>query len=250
MTIFIILPAYNEYQAVLPLFTRLKNFQEKSYIPIHLILVDDGSTDGTSEIALEQAEMLGLSMQLVQHIKNAGLGRAIQTGLTTFLELASEGDCAATIDCDNTQPPESLTHMSSLIIEDGYDIVIASRYQKGSKVVGLSTFRVIMSYGASFLFQVLLPIPRVRDYTCGFRVYKLSFLKKLFNHYGDRLFSESGFACMVDLLLKSRPLKPRVVEVPMILRYDQKPTASKMNVLKTVSQTVQLLIKRKMGRFD
>jgi len=51
MTLFIILPAYNEYQSISPLFTRLKQFEEKSCIPIQLILVDDGSTDGTPEIA-------------------------------------------------------------------------------------------------------------------------------------------------------------------------------------------------------
>ncbi|MFN5816542.1 MAG: glycosyltransferase family 2 protein [Pseudanabaena sp.] len=250
MTLFIVLPAYNEYQAISPLFTRLRQFEKKSCTPIYLIFVDDGSTDGTSEIAIEKAQVLGLSMNLIQHIKNAGRGQAIKTGLTAFIEIANEDDCVATIDCDNTQPPELLDIMYELITRDNYDITIASRYQKGSSVVGLSIFRVIMSYGASILFQVLLPIPRVKDYTCGFRAYKASFLRKLFNHYGDTLFSEDGFACMVDLLLKSRPLKPKVAEVPMILRYDQKPTATKMKIFRTVFQTVKLLIKRKTGVFD
>jgi dolichol-phosphate mannosyltransferase len=250
MTLFIVLPAYNEYQAISPLFTRLRQFEEKSCIPIRVILVDDGSTDGTYEIAREEAQILGLSIDLVQHIKNAGLGQAIKTGLTTFLEIANEDDCLATIDCDNTQPPELLDIMYALITEDNYDIIIASRYQKGSRVVGLSMFRVIMSYGASLLFQLLLPIPRVKDYTCGFRAYKSSFLRKLFTHYGDALFSESGFACMVDLLLKSRPLNPRVIEVPMILRYDQKPTATKMKIFKTIFQTVKLLTKHKISMFE
>ena len=249
MTLFVILPAYNEYQAISPLFTRLRQLEKKSCTPIRVILVDDGSTDGTFEIAREEAQILGLSINLVQHTKNAGLGQAIKTGLTTFIEIANEDDCVATIDCDNTQPPELLDIMYALIIEDDNDIVIASRYQKGSKVVGLSILRVIMSYGASLLFQVLLPIPRVKDYTCGYRAYKASFLRKLFTHYGDRLFSENGFACMVDLLLKSRPLNPKVAEVPMILRYDQKPTPTKMKIFTTIFQSIKLLIKRKVGIF-
>ena len=169
MTLFIILPAYNEYQAISPLFTRLRQFEKKSCTPIKVIFVDDGSIDGTSDIAREQAQILGLSIKLLKHTQNAGLGQAIKTGLTAFIEIANEDDCVATMDCDNTQPPELLDIMYALITEDNYDIVIASRYQKGSKVVGLSIFRVIMSYGASFLFQVLLPISRVKDYTCGFR---------------------------------------------------------------------------------
>jgi len=250
MTLFVILPAYNEYQAISPLFERLHRFQIKSTIPMQVILVDDGSNDGTADLAVEKARILGLSMHLVQHVKNLGLGQAIKTGLTTFLEMSSEGDCAATIDCDNTQPPELLGYMYALIIEDGYDIIVASRYQKGAKVVGLSIFRLIMSYGASFLFQVMLPVAGLRDYTCGFRVYSYSFLSRLFIHYGDKLFSENGFACMVDLILKSRPLSPKVAEVPMVLRYDQKPTASKMKVFTTILQTLILLIKRKTGRFN
>jgi dolichol-phosphate mannosyltransferase len=55
---------------------------------------------------------------------------------------------------------------------------------------------------------------------------------------------------MVDLLLKSRQLNPKVAEVPMILRYDQKPTATKMKIFRTVFQTVKLLIKHKIGIFD
>jgi dolichol-phosphate mannosyltransferase len=54
---------------------------------------------------------------------------------------------------------------------------------------------------------------------------------------------------MVDLLLKSRPFNPKVAEVAMILRYDQKPTPTKMKIFKTIFQTVNLLVKRKVGIF-
>lgn len=249
MSLFVVLPAYNEQQSISPLFTRLCKFQQRSHIPLKVILVDDGSTDGTSETAVRESAFLGLYMCLVQHPKNVGLGQAIKTGLTTFLKMADEGDCVATMDCDNTQPPELLDDMYTLVISSGYDIVIASRYQKGAEVIGLSKFRIIMSYGASFLFRIVLPIPGVKDYTCGFRTYNYSFLRYLVDHYGKKLFSENGFACMVDLLLKSRPLKPKITEVAMILRYDQKPTVTKMKVLRTIFQTIKLLIRRKIGIF-
>lgn len=249
MSLFVVLPAYNEQQSISPLFMKLCEFQQKSHIPLKVIFVDDGSTDGTSETAVKESKFLGLCMRLVQHPKNIGLGQALKTGLTTFLEIASEEDCVATMDCDDTQPPELLNDMYALVTSAGYDIAIASRYQKGAKVIGLSRFRTILSYGASFLFRTVLPISGVKDYTCGFRTYNYFFLRYLVAYYGKKLFSENGFACTVDILLKSRPLKPRVTEVAMILRYDQKPTVTKMKVLKTTFQTIKLLIKRKIGIF-
>lgn len=246
MSLFVVLPAYNEQESIPPLFKRFHEFQQISNIELALILVDDGSADKTAATALEESKSLGILLHLVQHSKNSGLGKAIKTGLTTFLEVSNEGDCLATMDCDDTQPPELMYKMYNLVIAHGYDIVIASRYQKGAKVIGLSKFRMFMSYGASWLFRIVAPIKGVKDYTCGYRTYSRSFLSKLFAHYGENLFTESGFACMVDLLLKSKVLKPKVAEVAMVLRYDQKPTASKMKVLKTIARTLKLLFKHRV----
>lgn len=246
MSLFVVLPAYNEQQSISPLFKRFQELQRSSNIELVLILVDDGSTDQTADTALKESTSLGILLHLVQHSKNSGLGQAIKTGLTTFLKVSKEADCLATMDCDDTQPPELLKKMYKLMLMNGYDIVIASRYQKGSKVIGLSKSRRLMSYGASFLFRIVVPIKGVKDYTCGYRIYSRSFINKLFAHHRNNLFTESGFACMVDLLLKARPLNPKVAEVAMVLRYDQKPTASKMKVIKTIAQTLKLVFKHRV----
>jgi dolichol-phosphate mannosyltransferase len=145
------------------------------------------------------------------------------------------------MDCDDTQPPELLPTMLNLSQNEDLDIVIASRYQPGAKVVGLALHRLFLSHGASILFRLLAPIPGVKDYTSGFRLYRYGFLKSLVDRYGDTLFTERGFSCMSDLLLKSRALSPQVDEVGMVLRYDQKPTASKMKLLRTILNTLKIL---------
>lgn len=243
MSLFVLLPAYNEQESIRPLFKKFQTLQQISNMEIKLILVDDGSSDATVEIALKESESQGILLKLIQHSKNAGLGEAIKTGFTTFLEISKEGDFLAAMDCDNTQPPELLIKMYDTMIAGSYDIAIASRYRKGSKVIGLSKFREIMSYGASWLFRIAARVPGVRDYTCGYRLYNRTLLSKLDIYYGDNLFTESGFACMIDLLLKAKILRPKIVEIPMILRYDQKPSASKMKIMKTIAQTLKLLFK-------
>jgi len=243
MSLFVLLPAYNEQESIRPLFKRFQTLQQISNMEIKLILVDDGSSDATAQTALEESQSLGVLLNLVQHPKNAGLGEAIKTGFRTFLEISQEGDFLAAMDCDNTQPPELLIKMYDTMIAGSYDIAIASRYRKGSKVIGLSKFREIMSYGASWLFRIAARVPGVRDYTCGYRLYNRNFVSKLDMYYGDNLFTESGFACMIDLLLKAKALRPKIAEIPMVLRYDQKPSASKMKILKTITRTLKLLYK-------
>ena len=72
-------------------------------------------------------------------------------------------------------------------------------------------------------------------------------MRQALNEYGEHFITEQGFSCMVDVLLKLRRYDPIVREVPMILRYDQKTSSSKMNVIKTVLQTLSLLFRRRLG---
>jgi dolichol-phosphate mannosyltransferase len=104
-----------------------------------------------------------------------------------------------------------------------------------------------MSWGASVLFRVTFPIPGVRDYTCGYRAYRAGLVKRAVAALGDNLITESGFSCMVELLLRMRSMGAIMGEAPMILRYDQKVGASKMNVRRTVLQTLRLLARERIG---
>jgi dolichol-phosphate mannosyltransferase len=69
----------------------------------------------------------------------------------------------------------------------------------------------------------------------------VAILQKAFEKYGDRLIEETGFACMAELLIKLRSLDVLAVEVPLVLRYDQKSGTSKMNVLQTVKRTLSMI---------
>lgn len=133
------------------------------------------------------------------------------------------------------------------MIQEGFDVVIASRYQPGSRVLGVPWFRRIMSFSASWLFRILFPTPGVRDFTCGYRAYRAGALRKAIDHYGPSFVDQTGFQCMVDIILKLRTMDVIFGEVPMLLRYDLKGGGSKMRVYKTAKSTLLLLVKRRMG---
>ena len=134
-------------------------------------------------------------------------------------------------------------------MDHGSDIVIASRFTRRSLVRGVSPLRQVTAIGAATLFKLIHPIGGVWDYTCGYRAYSVGTLKAASLHYRAALVRETGFACMVELLLKLNALGVRAAEIPLQLRYDQKPTASKMSVSSNIRRLLVLLIKWRVAGF-
>jgi dolichol-phosphate mannosyltransferase len=238
MKLFFALPAFNEEKDLANLLATFEQEMEASRFQFHVVIVDDGSTDGTLRVIREWSSRVPLDV--VQHAKNRGLGETIRDALHFAARLADPDDVIVTMDADNTHSPALIPAMVNAI-QSGNDVVIASRYRHGSKVVGLGLSRHLMSYGARFLFQLAFPLKGVRDYTCGFRAYRASLLKDAFARYGNAFVQERGFSAMAEILLKLRALRPRFSEVPMVLRYDFKSGDSKMRVGATVMKTLRMI---------
>lgn len=245
-TTYLMLPAYNEADGLPSLLEKVKQVFATNGQPYHVIVVDDASLDDTSEIALSAARNMPLT--LVQHKTNQNLPGALRSGMMKAIELGCSGDVIVTMDGDDTHPPGAINCLLQKISE-GYDVVTASRYQIGSRVMGVPFMRVLMTWGARMLFRVAMPIPGVRDYTCGYRAYRFDVLRDTMEYYGDEFVSEKGFSCMADVLLKMRRFNYVFGEVPLLLRYDQKQGVSKMAVRRTVWLTLKLLLKRRFSGY-
>ncbi|MFZ4765544.1 MAG: glycosyltransferase [Roseimicrobium sp.] len=227
----VVLPAYNEEKDLPILLERLNTSLKELEVPFHIVVVDDGSADRTAALAEKAAETM--PVHLVRHPKNMGLGRAIQTGLC---ESSKFGGIVVTMDADNSHDPAYIADMVATMQRDNVDLVICSRYQRGSRVVGLSQFRRWLSFCCFLTMKTVLPYRNVRDYSTGFRGYDSAIINRLMQRYGDRLVEQSGFACMLELLAKLRTAGARVVEIPYTLRYDQKLGASKLRIFRTLKQ--------------
>ncbi|WP_082938045.1 MULTISPECIES: glycosyltransferase family 2 protein [unclassified Gordonia (in: high G+C Gram-positive bacteria)] len=240
-TLHLVLPAYNEEDSLRPLFERLR----RTELPIHLKawVIDDGSIDQTAAIASEGLE--GLDVQLVKHPVNQGLGRAVQTGIRAALRVASSDDIIAIMDADNTHDPALLDAMITAI-DAGADLAVSSRFTPGGDDTTAPPFRRLLSRGAATVFSRLIAIEDLHDFTCGYRAYRVSLLRRATEYWGDSLVTEQGFACMVELLMKLRHLQPRVVEVPMVLQYDLKQGASKLKLALTLRQYAKLVLREQI----
>jgi dolichol-phosphate mannosyltransferase len=243
--IYVMLPAYNEEKALARLIPHIRRIFEDYRLAGHVVVVDDGSRDRTAEIAEQSG-----AQTVLRHPHNMGLAAGLHTGLSHIAALAAADDIIVTMDADDTHNPGLMPRMVQRIAE-GFDVVIASRFQAGARVVGVPASRQWFSRLGGWIYRLLLPIPGVRDYTCGYRAYRAAVLQEAFHTWGDQFISETGFAAMPDILLKLRRL-PNVLmtELPFILRYDLKPGESKMRVGSNIVKSLRLAVRRARGRLD
>ncbi len=236
--IYYLLPVYNESEGICQLLSNMAKLKDD--IDLHIIAVDDGSTDGSLRLLRTWADQSKLT--ILEHKVNRGLGAAMRTGLKHCLEILTERDAVIAMDADNTHDPRySLDLIAKL--NQGFDLVIASRFAGKGREIGVPWHRRMLSRGSSLLLKILTGITETRDFTCGYRAYSYRLLRLLQQKYGDDIVTENGFACMLELLLKSKAIKARITEIPFTLRYDRKQGASKMRIQRTIKDTICLAIK-------
>ena len=225
--ILVLLPAYNEEQSLLELMPKLHNTLLLMNEQFKILVCNDGSTDLTQTI-LEKysAEM---SVEIIHHKINRGLGESSRDLFERANELASSGDVIIRMDCDDTHEPK---YIQSIVekIRSGYDVVIASRFEPGGGQMGVEGYRAFISRSANLFMKIFFPIKGLKEYSSGFRGYRAEIIKEAINFYGNNFIQLKGlgFTCTLEKLVKLKLINARFAEVPFMLRYDQKQSASKM----------------------
>ncbi|SPF35389.1 Glycosyl transferase 2 family protein [Candidatus Desulfosporosinus infrequens] len=260
--LYIVLPAYNEDEALPDLLADIE--QNCVSIPHLIVVVNDGSTDRTQDV-VHKYSLMHNNVHEVNHTQNQGLGAALNSGFQYVLNLNNQNrgflpendvnlkqedpDMVITLDADNTQPADRIPLLYEKICT-GADLVIASRYVQGGEQHGLSLGRRVLSWGAGRVMHYFVPITGVRDYSCGYRAYRLSILAEGTRLYGPNIIQSRNFSGMVELLLKVAPLAEHVTEVPLKLHYELKKGASKMRIGATIWGYVQLIYQMKCQRWS
>jgi dolichol-phosphate mannosyltransferase len=233
--LWLVLPAFDEERALPPLLERCRGAARllaAGGTALHVLVVDDGSRDGTAAAA--RAAAGSLALEVLEHSRNRGLGAALRTGLEAALARAADTDGIAVMDADDTHDPGLLPALRERLEAEGADVAIASRYAPGARETGMPAARRLLSRGASALLALTLRVAGARDYSCGYRLYRAATLRRAAGAWGGRLIEESEFTCTAEVLVKLGRGGARVTEVPLVLRYDRKGGPSKMRVGRTV----------------
>ncbi|MFY9174451.1 MAG: glycosyltransferase family 2 protein [Peptococcia bacterium] len=234
------LPAYNEGSALPRLLESIFPLRALWGERLEVVVVNDGSTDNTAEV-LEEYSQQNHCLQYITHRKNQGLGGAMRTLLNHVVQRYYSEDILVTLDADNTHRPELIPNLVDKLKEEKLDLVIASRFVPGGKEIGLPLHRKICSRGASVFFKIFFPIRNVRDYSCGFRAYRIGYLQKAIALYNGEIVSSDGFECMAEILAKFSKIGIEVGEYPLELHYELKCGSSKMDIIKTIKGYFHLL---------
>lgn len=200
----VIVPAYNEEGGIEETVRKVKAATQS--IKSEIIVVDDGSADGTYEIAKN------LGVKLVRHEKNMGKAAALVTGFN-----GASGDILVTIDADCTYPPEEIPKIVEIIEENGADMVICSRFMNGRTKIRM------LNYLGNIFFSGLVSAltgKKITDASSGMRAIKKEVWKKI-------KVRSRGLDWEAEMTTRVLRQGYEVVEVP--IKYFDRVGASKLN---------------------
>lgn len=202
----IIVPCYNEVESLPQFIDGIRPVLDevaRRHGGCELVLVDDGSADGTGE-ALRRAFADDPRARVVAHERNQGLGAALRTGFS-----AARGEILVTTDADGTYDFDGIVGLLEAMTPE-VDVVTASPYHPEGGVEGVPAYRLVLSRGASMLYRAILDW-HVYTYTAMFRAYRRKVIEQV-------PFRSSGYLSMAELLSEAMLRGFSVAEYPAILR--------------------------------
>lgn len=209
-TVRVIIPTYNEKENLEPLVQRLLTLP----LDLNVIVVDDNSPDGTGKIADRLAAKHDGRVQVLHRAGKLGLGTAYVAG---FHRALAEGSTyVVTMDADFSHPPERIPELITKA-QEGYDLVIGSRYVPGGRAVECTLPRQILSWGANVFFARTLLNLKAHDATAGFRCYRSQVLESLAL---DDILSD-GYSFLIEMLYRVQRAGWRIGELPIVFHNRQ-----------------------------
>ncbi|MCP2261524.1 dolichol-phosphate mannosyltransferase [Streptoalloteichus tenebrarius] len=235
----VVLPTYDEAETIAEALRRLA---ELDLPDLCVVVVDDGSPDGTADLAEQAAAdwREGRLLHVVRRTSKDGLGRAYVAGMRTALELG----CAAVVqmDADLSHPADAVPRMIAALA-DGADVVVGSRYAEGGELdADWPWSRRLLSRAANTYVSVLLRMG-VRDATAGFVAWRAEVLERM----DLSTIRSNGYAFQVETKWRARQLGAELREVPITFS-ERAAGSSKMSLqvkLEGLAMPWRLLLSRR-----
>jgi dolichol-phosphate mannosyltransferase len=211
----VIIPTFNEKENISSIIQAV--FSQSP--PFHVLVIDDGSPDGTAVIVKQLQEINSDRLFLIERTGKLGLGTAYILGFQWAIQMGY--DFVFEMDADFSHNPNDLPRLLQACI-NGADVAIGSRYVPGGKIENWPLDRHIYSKGGAFYTRLITGIP-VKDPTAGFVCYRRTALEAI----DLPTIQFIGYAFQIEMKFKAWKLGLKIVEVPIVF-VDRKAGASKM----------------------
>jgi dolichyl-phosphate beta-glucosyltransferase len=229
----IVIPCYNEEQRLPQTIEHIERYLDSKDAGYELILVDDGSSDGT-RMVMDAAAERNRFVRLEALPRNRGKGRALAEGVAV-----AKGSEILVTDADLSTPIEELPKLQAEL-EKGAGVAIASRAVKGSRVeVSQPVYRVLMGKAFNLLVQAVL-LPGIWDTQCGFKLFRADVAHEAFAEL-----TTDGFGYDPEVLYRAKKRGVRIAEVPVIWR-NSAPT--KVSPIKSSLDMFRHVLRIRFGR--
>lgn len=214
--VLVIIPTYNESENILNIIPEVLS-KSTSLYQFNVLVIDDNSPDGTAKMV---EDLNNPSVYIIKRVMKMGLGTAYIAGFKYAIE--NNYDYVYEMDADFSHDPKYLPEFLAKM-EEGYDLVVGSRYINGVSVVNWPIRRLFLSYFANIYTRIVTGL-KVHDTTAGFMCYDVSKLSQI---NLDKVKS-NGYSFQIEMKFKYFKKKFRIAEIP-ILFIDRRAGHSKMS---------------------
>ena len=202
MHVLVVLPTYNESENIDRVLRRIRNALPDATV----LVVDDGSPDGTGDMAETLGKELG-QIELLRRTEKSGLGSAYRAGFRWGLDHGY--DACVEMDADLSHEPEALPGLVEALA-DPCELAVGSRYVTGGVIPNWAWHRRLLSRGGNVYAETLLGLG-VRDATSGFRAYSASVLRRIAL---DQIRAD-GYGFQIEMTYQAKRAGAAIVEVPI-----------------------------------
>lgn len=240
MRFLVIIPTYKEKENIGKIISAILHLKDS----LHILVVDDGSPDGTADVVKNFMREFPNKVFLIQRAGKLGLGTAYIAGFKWALE--NNFDLIGEMDADFSHPYEKLIEFEKILTSNEFDVVIGSRYVKGGGTQNWTIDRKILSRGGSLYTQFITGMP-IHDTTAGFIAYK----KKVLEAINLDEMKSNGYSFQIEMKFAAWKLGFKIKEIPIIFK-DRIEGVSKMNgkiVIEALKSVAKLSIENIRGKF-
>lgn len=216
--VLVIIPTYNESGNIGRIIDELMHLKDEE---VDVLVVDDGSPDGTAEIVKETMASNNGRIHLIEREGKLGLGTAYVTGFQYALDHGYGFVCE--MDADFSHSPEDVPKLIQEVRKENADLAIGSRYQNGISIVNWPLSRLILSYGANIYARTITGLP-VFDTTAGFKCIS----RKVLENIDIERIKSNGYAFQIELHFRAWKAGFKLKEVSIIFR-EREEGVSKMS---------------------
>ena len=216
MSALVVIPTYQEAENIVDVLERVR----ASIPEASVLVVDDGSPDGTADLAAATAERLG-RIDVLRRTEKTGLGPSYRAGFAWGLERGHT--VLVEMDADLSYDPAVLPQLVGAAANGDADLAIGSRYVPGGSVPGWPRHRRLLSQWGNRYVGAMLRMP-VRDATAGFRAYRSEILERI----GLEQVRADGYGFQIEMAYEVHKAGGRILEIPICFR-DRVRGVSKMS---------------------